>query len=173
MKYIRPTLDKKDLVAFLEVLPKEYASRHNAKVAISWAYHDIGKRSVEYLRTGYSPSLVMVGQEYLPTGAGYVEEVLLGELIMIQPGIVIFFTAENLFNGSGEYFCGKAIPDRNEEDNFRVNLSLKEGPCEIFDEKGKKYLICQLGWDPHAMAKRYRIEDNMCEKIEKFLKKYC
>jgi hypothetical protein len=167
-KYTEPILKKEKLGVFLEVLSEEYASRHDAYLAISWAYSRIGKKS-KYART-YFPQIIIVGQEDLPEDADYVQEIFLGRLIMVQPGIVVFFTGEGLtFNGPREYLCGIIGP--GEELGNRLVYFFLDGDhsAGIFNENGNKYFYWQLGHGYDAMGSRYHIEDEMYEKIKKFL----
>jgi hypothetical protein len=167
-KYTEPILTKEELGVFLKALFEEYASKHDAYLAISWAYSKIGKKS-KYART-YFPQIIVVGQEDLPEDADYVQEIFLGRLVMIQPGAVVFSTGEGLtFNGPREYLCG-TIGSSEELGNCLAYFFLNgDHSAAIFNENGDKFFYWQLGNGYDAMGSRYHIEDEMYEKIRKFL----
>ena len=170
MKIIKKlVLKEEEKGLFINALFEEYEKRQNYYSAIVWAVNRLYPKAT-FIQRNF-PEVIIVGNEYYSLkDTNFIQEQYVGRLIMIQPGLIVYFPGEDLTDQEKKnYFCGIVFPAKYGEDNclFTVFGVSNNAYCYITKKEEDSIFYWQYGEPYDGLGGCFQISDEVINKIKK------
>lgn len=155
---------------FLPLLYAEYQEKRNPYVAIQWAFGKFYPEKI--LIKNDFPEIVLFGDVNPQLKRKFPQEKHLGNFVLLQPGLIIFFPGEELYchNIEKKGFCGVVTMSSETKgltNNFRIinfNFSVS---CHPYQKNEDFIFHYGCGFQEEDGAENFYITKNDIEKINR------